>query len=124
MSVLATMNSTPLRPTSTIRLTALLPPPPTPITLILAPRLVSGSSVSLSLSSIIFATVQRPSEEFFEDAAEPQGCPAECAGAVARIRGAIAMRVEHDADRRREYGTVHVIGQTANADGASAPNRQ
>ena len=34
-SVLATMNSTPPRPTSTIRLTALLPPPPTPTTLIL-----------------------------------------------------------------------------------------
>src|SRR5258705_6894503 len=42
------MNSTPVRPTSTMRLTALLPPPPTPITLIFAPRRAAGSSVSRS----------------------------------------------------------------------------
>ena len=50
-SVLATMNSTPPRPTSTIRFTALLPPPPTPITLILAPIRESVSSVSRSFSA-------------------------------------------------------------------------
>ena len=36
-SVLATMNSTPSRPAVTMRLTALLPPPPTPTTLMRAP---------------------------------------------------------------------------------------
>ena len=35
-SVLAAMNSTPRRPASTIRLTAFVPPPPTPTTLITA----------------------------------------------------------------------------------------
>ena len=44
-SVLAAMNSTPARPTSTIRFTAFPPPPPTPTTLIRAPRRVCGASV-------------------------------------------------------------------------------
>jgi hypothetical protein len=35
-SVFTAMNSTPLRPASIIRLTALQPPPPTPMTLITA----------------------------------------------------------------------------------------
>ena len=35
-SVLTAMNSTPLRPASTIRLTAFVPPPPTPTTLMTA----------------------------------------------------------------------------------------
>ena len=35
-SVLTAMNSTPRRPASTIRLTALVPPPPTPTTLMTA----------------------------------------------------------------------------------------
>ena len=46
-SVLATMNSTPSRPTWTMRLTALLPPPPMPITLMRAPALPSSSRRSL-----------------------------------------------------------------------------
>src|SRR5687768_9041790 len=52
------MNSTPHRPTSTIRFTALLPPPPTPTTFILAPRRASGSSVSRSLSSSLMYGLQ------------------------------------------------------------------
>ena len=36
LSVLTAMNSTPFRPASTIRLTALVPPPPTPTTLMTA----------------------------------------------------------------------------------------
>ena len=35
-SVLTAMNSTPLTPASTMRLTALVPPPPTPTTLMTA----------------------------------------------------------------------------------------
>ena len=46
-SVLATMNSTPSRPTCTMRLTALLPPPPTPMTLMRAPAVPSSSRRSL-----------------------------------------------------------------------------
>ena len=45
-SVLATINSTPLMPASIIRFTALLPPPPTPITLIRAP-VIGGSSINI-----------------------------------------------------------------------------
>ena len=49
-SVLATMNSTPDSPAWTIRVTALLPPPPTPTTLIRAPARVASSSVNRSAS--------------------------------------------------------------------------
>jgi hypothetical protein len=42
------MNSTPSSPTMTMRLTALLPPPPTPTTLMRAPALFSSSSRSRS----------------------------------------------------------------------------
>ena len=45
-SVLATMKSTPRTPAATIRPTALLPPPPTPTTLIRAPARIVSSSVS------------------------------------------------------------------------------
>ena len=56
-SVFATMNSTPCRLVEIIRLTALLPPPPTPITLMFAPTALFSSKDSLrapfaSLSSI------------------------------------------------------------------------
>jgi hypothetical protein len=44
-SVLTTMNSTPVMPAFTIRVTALLPPPPTPTTLIRAPSRASSSRV-------------------------------------------------------------------------------
>ena len=47
-SVLATMNSTPSRPPCTMRLTALLPPPPTPMTLMRAPVCASSSRRSRS----------------------------------------------------------------------------
>src|SRR5579875_1449137 len=46
-SVLTTMNSTPLTPDSIIRLTALHPPPPTPITLILARESDSKSNSNM-----------------------------------------------------------------------------
>ena len=48
-SVFATMNSTPSRPALTMRLTALLPPPPTPTTLIRAPARPSSSSFNRSV---------------------------------------------------------------------------
>src|SRR5688572_6821290 len=127
------MNSTPARPTSTMRLTALLPPPPTPTTLILAPRLASGSSVSRSLSaSLICASVSTPnsqlptpnrhfeppfwelevgrwglcSKKLFENSAQPSGDAAECTGAGAcRLRCAIPVGIEHHADGRRKNGT-------------------
>ena len=49
-SVLTAMNSTPLRPTSIIRFTALTPPPPTPTTLITA-RWFCGVAMDVSLAS-------------------------------------------------------------------------
>ena len=56
-SVLATTNSTPSKPACTIRLTALLPPPPTPTTLMRAPALPSSSSRSLSRRASSLALV-------------------------------------------------------------------
>ena len=49
-SVFTAMNSTPLRPTSIMRLTALTPPPPTPTTLITA-RWFCGAAIVCSLTS-------------------------------------------------------------------------
>src|SRR5215470_14082239 len=53
------MNSTPLMPASIIRLTALPPPPPTPITLMRAP-VIGGSSINIfiPLVFIYLLTVQ------------------------------------------------------------------
>ena len=47
-SVLATMNCTPSKPSRTMRFTALLPPPPTPITLIRAPACDASSIIILN----------------------------------------------------------------------------
>src|SRR6267142_1039818 len=100
------MNSTPVRPTSTIRFTALLPPPPTPITLIFAPRRVPRSSVSRSSCEARSSDCFMPGlllEEFFENPAQPAGHAAERARADAgRIGLAVAMGVEHETDRRRK----------------------
>src|SRR5687767_12906641 len=130
------MNSTPPRPTSTMRLTALQPPPPTPTTLILAPRRTSGSSVSRSFSAsnplgprgslILCPPVPGRwrsvmSEKFLEDSPKPARDAAERAGADARrLRRAVAVRVEHQPYRRGEHRAVHVIGETADPGRVSA----
>src|SRR2546427_5507485 len=103
------MNSTPPRPASTMRLTALQPPPPTPITLIRAPLRVSLSSISRSRSSLRAfwpskslmlsppGTTYPRLEEFLEDASQAAGHPAEGARTHARRFGpAVAVRVEHE----------------------------
>ena len=59
-SVLATMNSTPEMPACTIRDTALLPPPPTPTTLIRAPMRASSSSVSRIASKPSWSAIVPP----------------------------------------------------------------
>src|SRR5438876_740460 len=114
------MNSTPLKPTATMRFTALLPPPPTPMTLIFAPRRVSASSVKRSGSasrtresnSLICASSS--SEELPENSPQPPGHAAEGPGAHAgHLRHAVAMRVEHEPDRRGKRRTGYVIGQPA-----------
>src|SRR5688572_18900605 len=126
MSVLATMNSTPPRPTCTMRLTALLPPPPIPSTLIFAPRRASGSSTSrISMSPSRCVIDRLPSEELLEDAAQPPGHAAERAGADARqLRRAVAVRIEDQPHRRGERRAVDVIGKAPDANGTAAPDRQ
>ena len=64
-SVLATMNSTPEMPACTMRDTALLPPPPTPTTLIRAPMRASSSSVSRSASKPSWSAIVPPPSESF-----------------------------------------------------------
>src|SRR3954463_2392410 len=71
------MNSTPSSPTCTMRLTALLPPPPTPTTLIRAPARTSSASFNRSVVSRCSAIHRPPSEELFEQSAEPPGHPAQ-----------------------------------------------
>src|SRR5690348_16428760 len=124
------MNSTPPRPTYTIPFTALLPPPPTPITLIFAPRRAAGSSVNRSfsaspLSKWSIRVLRRPSEEFLENPAQAPGhLPPGAAAAPSRLGGAVTVRVQHDADRRRKHRTAHVVREAANSRRAAAADRQ
>src|SRR5687767_5438726 len=119
------MNSTPPSPASTMRLTALQPPPPTPTTLIFAPVRFSWSSVSLSTSSRISASIRSTSEELFENAPEPPGHTAErsCTAAPCVWR-AIAMRIQRQPDRCSKRRTVHVVGHAAYTHGTAPPDRQ
>ena len=67
-----------------------------------------------------------PSEEFLEQPAQPTGHAPERAGTdqPAGFADVIALRVQHQPDRRRELGTVHVIGKPADAGRRSAPDGQ
>src|SRR5215204_1404572 len=136
------MNSTPPRPTSTMRSTALLPPPPTPTTLMRAAFRASGASVNRSASvlsplrpwpSFMCSSVHSGRsvrrladlEKFLEDAPKPSGNAAERAGTgTRRIGRTVAVRVQSDAHRRGKHRTADVIGQAAHADGRAASNRQ
>src|ERR1043165_6740078 len=99
------MNSTPSNPVWTIRLTALLPPPPTPMTLIFA-LMVSdvGSSRSLKaslLSLLRSAMGESPLEKFFEQSAQPARDAHERAGAdrrATRLAYRVAIPVENQSD--------------------------
>src|SRR6185503_2749058 len=121
------MNSTPSRPTCTMRLTALLPPPPTPTTLIRAPARVSSASFKrneLPRSSDIRGL---PSEKFLEQPAQPPGHASESADtdhAAAGFAHVIPLRVEHETDGRRKFRIAHMVGQAAHAGRQSAPDRQ
>src|SRR5688572_4234361 len=124
------MNSTPSRPTSAIRLTALPPPPPTPTTLMRAPARVSSASFSRNgvsrISAIFPPPVRLRLEEFLKQPAQPAGHASKCAGAnhPAAVAYMIPLRVQHETDRRGELGIADVIGQTAYADRYAASNRQ
>src|SRR5947207_13619011 len=104
------MNSTPSRPTCTIRLTALLPPPPTPTTLMRAPARGSSASfnrIGVSRCSAIHRlhNVVRPvSEKFLEQSPEPAGHPAEGprSDEAPRLAHMVPLRVQHQAHRRRK----------------------
>src|SRR5690349_13268296 len=133
------MNSTPPSPTSTMRLTALLPPPPTPITLIFAPRRASGASVirisvcsrSRAIPNLPLvgaaeaAPYDRLSEKLFENAPDAPGHPAERARAALGLLGRpVAMGIQRQPHGGRKHGARHVIGQPADAGGMSAADRQ
>src|SRR5262245_5535203 len=117
------MNSTPPRAASTMRLTALLPPPPTPTTLIFAPVRFWVSSVSLSVSSRIIASWT--SEELFENSTQASGHAAEGPGTRAPGLGhSVAVRIQRQTHGGAERRTVHVVGHAAHADRAAPANRQ
>src|SRR5262245_34318055 len=131
------MNSTPPRPTCTIRLTALPPPPPTPTTLMAARRCGRVSNVSRSISASVFSepssSLMRsspsprhdPLKEVLEDAPQPRGHIAQPAEPPRRLLGrAVAMRVHHKAHRRAEYRRAHVIRQPADVERRAPANRQ
>src|SRR5689334_13081083 len=126
------MNSTPSSPAATMRFTALLPPPPTPTTLMRAPdrpcssSLSRNASVPVEVTCVPFAMCPpRCLEEFLEKGPQPAGHAAESSGAhgACRLAGAVSMCIHDEPDGRRECGTVHVIrkptdtGRRAAADG-------
>src|SRR5689334_5736936 len=128
------MNSTPSRPTCTSRLTALLPPPPTPTTLMRAPARNSSASLNRSgvsrcsaihcpLSELLGKSV---SEKFLEKPPEPSGHTAERSrpDEAPRLAHMIALRVQHQPHRRRKLRIGDVIGQPAHTRGTSPPDRQ
>src|SRR5438874_7718733 len=105
------MNSTPSRPTCTIRLTALLPPPPTPTTLMRAPARASSASfnrIGVSRCSAIHPLLVRivesepVLEKFLEQSPEPAGHAAEGprADKAPRLADVIPLRVQHQPHRR------------------------
>ena len=118
MSVFATMNSTPRRPDAIMRLTALPPAPPTPMTLIVAAGCTSTSSSNMitspcrGLSRALVASVGRrvdPRTTPRSNAADPLGRPASpaCDGACvdsrrprSAPRAGPAPRRSRSADRR------------------------
>src|SRR5690606_33795205 len=122
-SVLAATNSTPLRPVSIMRLTALLPPPPSPMTLMTA----------LSVWLIAMLSRSRVSEEVLEYVPHP------VPPAVARValllrppcRGHGGMTLSHavtyQTDGRGMSGTGDHVGQArdtvrlADPDGETEP---
>src|SRR5687767_7588321 len=118
------MNSTPSSPTCTMRLTALLPPPPTPTTLMRAPVRCSSASFSrngVSRMSVIQASTL---EKFLEQSAQPSGDASKRAGAhhATGLAHMISLRVQHQSDSRRELGIAYVIGEAADTDRQPAPD--
>src|SRR5262249_52660377 len=117
--------------------TALLPPPPTPTTLMRAPVRASSASFnrspvgSMSPSILCRVSPMVPTsfislEKFFEQRAQPPGHAAERAGPdrTCRFAGLIAVRIHHEADRRRKRGVVDVIRQSTEPGRRAAPDRQ
>src|ERR1022692_32546 len=110
-SVFMAWNSTPSRPSSTMRATALHPPPPTPITLMRVPRRASSSisyfrsSMSASMMSSIVSSL---SNRVISVISQPAGvCPPflslELGGVHGESRGG------------RPLGIVHALGPVLNS---------
>src|SRR6266571_865305 len=122
-SVLTEMNSTPGRPSSTMRLSALPPPPPTPTTFIRAfCDTVSSSSKIMAPSGprseeVLQPTLERSEQPGHPRACErpsPPSCPARCtrSGASPSRRGPLrhaARRVQHQPRRYRVARRLHAV---------------
>ena len=106
MSVLATMNSTPSRPVRTMRLTALLPPPPMPTTLMRAPSRRSGSNVNRNVSAA--AVCARSSLVSFSDMAIPPGVRHPRAPRTDRTRSSLNLAAVHRARSSSHLRSVTV----------------
>src|SRR5512137_686264 len=118
-SVLTAMNSTPWTPCSIIRLTALPPPPPRPMTLILAPR---WSSTRWNFSRLE-SSLMMSSLSFLEPVLEPGE------RAFFPVLGKTAVlpdveAVEDEPHGRGEVGGRDAVDEAADAAGIAAPDRQ
>src|SRR5262249_21134533 len=107
-SVLAARKSTPGSPAAIMVLTALLPPPPTPITLIRAPSMTSTCSPIAPPPSGVRPRDATRSEELPQPAHHPVPCPPERAQprptSLPRQASWPLKPVQHEADSSRIHG--------------------
>src|SRR6267154_1858987 len=128
------MNSTPCRLVEIIRLTALLPPPPTPITLMLAPTaLVSSKEIRGALfgsrSSMEIISTSPGCVCWLKELVPPDFDHVADAGQQERVRRpgrhllALAETVQRQSHRRAVLGRADRIRQAADLGRRAAPHR-
>src|SRR5262245_16209835 len=115
-SVLAARKSTPGSPAAIMVLTALLPPPPTPITLIRAPSMTSTCSPIAPPPSGVRPRDATRSEELPQPAHHPVPCPPERAQPrpiFLRRHASVSLQsVQHEADSSRIHWTRDDVNQS------------
>src|SRR5947199_8011 len=112
-SVLTEMNSTPCSPSSTMRFSALPPPPPTPTTFMRAfCDTVSSSSKIMAPSGDRSEEVLQPPLERREPALDPRALHQRATGRDALCH--LTRRVQHQPHRHRVPRRLHAVHQPRN----------
>src|SRR5207249_3845523 len=124
-SVLTEMNSTPCSPSSTMRFSALPPPPPTPTTFIRAfCETVSSSSKIMAPSGDRSEEVLQPPLQRSEQLVDPRAPDQRAAPSRRAALHQPPRGVQHQPDRHRVARRLHTVDQTRNPLlGAPGPHR-